>query len=81
MFRRLLNTNSKKMYYNMEMQRFETGNWKEYIENYKIMKKEGREFHYNNVPTYNEGEALNELEGTMPGIEIDSNNKIIPKNK
>ena len=81
MFRRLLSTNTRKMYYNMELQRFETGNWMEYIENYKRMKKYGREFHYNNVPTYNEGESLNELEGTMPGIEIDSNNKIIPENK
>ena len=81
MFRRLLSTNTRKMYYNMELQRFETGNWMEYIENYKRMKKYGREFQYNNVPTYNEGESLNELEGTMPGIEIDSNNKIIPENK
>ena len=76
MFRRLLSTNSKKMHFNMELQRFETGNWMEYIKKYKIMKMAGN-FHYNNVPTYNEGEALNELEGTIPGIDVDENNLLI----
>ena len=65
------------MYFNMELQRFETGNWMEYIEKYKMMKIMGGKFHYNNVPTYNEGEALNELEGTMPGIDVDENNMLI----
>lgn len=77
MFRRLLSSNSKKIT-NMEMARFETGNWMEHV---KKMKEWGigGGFHYNNVPTYNEGEALNELEGTMPGIDIDDNNMIIQK--
>ena len=51
------------------------------MEHVKKMKEWGigGGFHYNNVPTYNEGEALNELEGTIPGIDIDDNNMIIQK--
>ena len=78
MFRRLLSMN-KKYIKNAELERFETGNWVEHIEKYKKL-LESRKFFYNNVPTYNEADALNDLEGTMPGIDVDENNKLIKKN-
>ena len=73
MFRRFL-SNSKKIK-NMDLARFETGNWMEHIK--KLKEWRGGGFHYNNVPTYNEGEALNELEGKMPGLEINEDNVLI----
>ncbi len=79
MFRRLLSMHGKKIK-NTELERFETGNWVEHIEKYKMKLLGRRKFFYNNVPTYNEADALNELEGTVPGIDIDENNKLIKKN-
>ena len=74
MIRRLLSTRKKMK--NADLERFEMGNWKEHIEKYKMKLLKTKPFFYNNVPTYHEGEALNELEGKMPGIDIDENNKL-----
>jgi hypothetical protein len=77
MIKRLLSTGKKIK--NADLVRFETGNWMEHIEKYKRNRLGKGKFFYNNIPTYNEGEALNELGGKMPGIELDKNNRIINK--
>jgi hypothetical protein len=70
-----VNKSNDKKIQKVELKIFETENWMKYIEKYKRKLLGERKFYYNNVPTYNEGEALNELEGTMPGIDIDDKNR------